>query len=182
MPSVASDPGWEKQSQLSAASADEPGGPNTADKAKRAGKDDQQVRTPNLVAAPVPPVNFWQQRIEAQASKVKVKPTGLAAGPRPTPSDARPTPNVAAGGRSSEDGTVDKAAEPSKTHVGKGATELPANGDVAAAGDAAQPQESNPSRDRARNGPVERNREDAQGSSRRLLLRHATLQRPNAPD
>ena len=178
MPSVASDPGWDKQSQLSAASADEPGGPNTIEKAKRASKDHQQARTSNLVAAPVPPVNFWQQRIEAQAqaSKVKAKPTDLTAGPRPTPSDARPTQNVAASGRSTEDGTVDKAAEPSKAHGGKGATELPTHGEVSAAGDAAQPQESNPSRDRTRNGPVERNREEAQGSSRKPLLR------PNAFD
>ncbi|KAB8078978.1 hypothetical protein BDV29DRAFT_121393 [Aspergillus leporis] len=79
-PNGTSESTWDKQSQASGTDKQSNGVENA--KEKSAGKE-KSVPPKELKAAPLPAVNIWQQRKEAQEAKVKatttVKPTGSAA-------------------------------------------------------------------------------------------------------
>ena len=103
---------WEKASQASN-STDKMGEPNQAE-AEKENDEEAKERSTFFVAAPVPIVNIWQQRREAQAAKAKA--AAQAAGPAPA---GQKTPvsegsNGLNGGTPNKRATVEKSPEASK--------------------------------------------------------------------
>ena len=94
LPNVPSDAVWDKQSQRST-SADETGEHDAAKRGRRDGRDEFKDRWAPLVAAPIPTVNIWQQRKEAQAAKLAAQSSSAAhAASRTLSSDAGPPAKV----------------------------------------------------------------------------------------
>ncbi|KAI9884374.1 MAG: hypothetical protein M1823_003828 [Watsoniomyces obsoletus] len=113
LPNVSFDSAWEKNSQWSTAADD-----GMADK-QRKGSRDNSVRGSAawLVAAPIPAVNVWQQRKEAQAAKAKAVPQASvtsSAGAHASASNARPSGDPGASGMSPERTTRGMASHPIK--------------------------------------------------------------------
>ena len=152
LPNVPSDAVWDKQSQWST-SADEAGDHGAAKRGQRNGRDEFKDRWAPLVAAPIPTVNIWQQRKEAQAAKLAAQSSSAAhAAARTSSSDVGPPAKVVKRRDSPEGDPVSStvesdqkgpagSTEPSQTQTG---TEL-------------APQET---RDRGRAGGVDRPRDE----------------------
>jgi la-related protein 1 len=70
-PNTSSESTWDKQSQTST-NADK--ATEQAEKDKDKGKEKEKDAPKTLMAAPIPTVNFWEQRMEAQAAKAKLNP------------------------------------------------------------------------------------------------------------
>ncbi|KAI9811112.1 MAG: hypothetical protein M1832_001068 [Thelocarpon impressellum] len=125
-PNASSESTWDKQSQASSGS--KKGGENgTAAKANDTAEAEELEKPKPLTAAPLPAVNFWQKRKEAQEAKarsVQQPPPALPAIPKgvsgPGSAAARPPPGAQTGKEGAERSLDSTKPDPRRKAKGSG--------------------------------------------------------------